>query len=369
MMISVDIEKQQGVFHLDVAFQSMSGVTALFGRSGAGKTSVMSIMAGLSRPDCGRIVVGETVLFDSDKGIDLPTQKRRVGMVFQDGRLFPHMSVLANLRYGENLTPAKERYASFDRVVGLLGIDHLLDRRPAKLSGGEKQRIAIGRALMSSPRLLLMDEPLAALDGARKAEMLPFISRLSHEFSVPILYISHSIDEIIELADALAVLEAGKIIASGPLEDVLVSCDLSTITGHMDAGAVIRASIIDHDDVLLQTRLSLGGGAILLAPMIDLPPGADIRLRIAAQHVALSLERPQFISIRNVLAAKIASISSAIDGQLDVRVTLECGTKLWTRITKAAQAEMALTIDQPVFVLIKSAAISKSGAVAQNLSL
>lgn len=226
-MLDLKIEKRQGGFQIDTVFRSEgAGVTALFGRSGAGKTSVINMVAGLARPDKGRILLNEAPLFDSEKGINLPPEKRRIGYVFQEGRLFPHLTVAANLTYGMDLTPPSRRYAALDQVVALLGIEPVLSRRPAKLSGGEKQRVAIGRALLTSPSLLLMDEPLASLDAERKAEVLPFIARLSREFSIPILYVSHALEEILNLAETLVLMEAGRVVAAGPIETLMNRPDL-----------------------------------------------------------------------------------------------------------------------------------------------
>ncbi|WP_022668967.1 molybdenum ABC transporter ATP-binding protein [Desulfospira joergensenii] len=216
-MLDIHVQKQQGRFSIDAGFSTKeAGVTALFGASGAGKTSVVNMVAGLSRPDTGRIVIGNCCCFDGDQGIDLPPEKRRIGYVFQESRLFPHLSVQSNLTYGMRLQKKKDRYVDFDKVVTLLDIHSLLNRRPAKLSGGEKQRVAIGRALLCSPMLLLMDEPLASLDQERKSEVLPFIRTLSQSFNVPILYVSHQMDEIFSLADQLVLLEKGRVKDSGP---------------------------------------------------------------------------------------------------------------------------------------------------------
>jgi molybdate transport system ATP-binding protein len=221
-MLDIQVVRQIGIFRVDAAFQTQdAGITALFGASGTGKTSVINMVAGLSRPDKGRIVVEDRVLFDSDRGIDLPPEKRSIGYIFQDGRLFPHLTVRGNLTYGMKLTPPSRRYIGLDQAVDLLGIEPLLDRRPAKLSGGEKQRVAIGRALLTSPRLLLMDEPLSSLDGARKEEVLPFIAKLPRAFSIPVLYVTHSIDEIQRLADWLVLMEAGKSIAVGDVGEMM----------------------------------------------------------------------------------------------------------------------------------------------------
>ena len=234
-MLDMHVIRQQGDFRVDVAFTSPNGgVTALFGRSGAGKTSVVNMVAGLVRPDQGHIVVNGRTLFDAAKGLHIPPEKRRMGYIFQDGRLFPHLSVRANLTYGMRLTPPAERYVALDDVVDLLGIGHLLHRRPAKLSGGEKQRVAIGRALLTSPSLLLMDEPLASLDGIRKAEVLPFLSQLCEELSTPILYVSHSMEEVLKLADTLVLLDQGRVAAAGPIGDLMNRPDLQRMTGAVE---------------------------------------------------------------------------------------------------------------------------------------
>ncbi len=220
-MLKVNIKKQQGSFKIDVDFSTReAGVTALFGSSGAGKTSIVNMVAGLSRPNDGRIVMNGNCWFDAQAKINIPPEKRRIGYVFQDARLFPHLSVRSNLTYGMGWQKGRlNPYIRFDRVVELLGIELLLNRRPAKLSGGEKQRVAIGRALLCSPVLLLMDEPLASLDQDRKSEVLPFIRKLCKNFSIPILYVSHQMDEITSLADHLVLLDKGQAVASGPLEN------------------------------------------------------------------------------------------------------------------------------------------------------
>ena len=213
--MDIAVKRKQGQMMIDVAFTgAASGITALFGPSGAGKTSVVNMIAGLSRPDYGRIVLGGKCLFDSAHGVDLPPEKRRIGYVFQEGRLFPHLSAKSNLVYGMNLVPATERKISLGRVVDLLGVGHLLGRRPRHLSGGEKQRVAIGRALLTSPSALLMDEPLASLDTARKEELLPFIVAASREFAIPVLYVSHALDEIRVLTGTVVMLREGRVIAA-----------------------------------------------------------------------------------------------------------------------------------------------------------
>jgi len=227
-MIRVDVSKTLGGFFIEAAFDAPEkGITALFGPSGAGKTSIINMVAGLLQPKQGSIRINGRCLFDSRKGIDLPPERRRVGYVFQDGRLFPHLTVRSNLTFGMRRVTRTSRYVGFEQVIGLLGIGHLLDRRPATLSGGEKQRVAIGRALLCSPTLLLMDEPLAALDEPRKAEVMPFITRLAREVAIPILYVTHAWQEIQTLADTLIVLSAGRVAASGALDQLGGNSDWS----------------------------------------------------------------------------------------------------------------------------------------------
>lgn len=223
-MLEVKVRKKLGVFAVDVAFSSGdSGITAIFGPSGAGKTSIINMVAGLLKPDEGKIYIDDEPLFDSTKAINIPPNKRRLGYIFQDGRLFPHLSVRSNLTYGMKLIRKKDRRLNFDQVVALLDLETLLYRRPAKLSGGEKQRVAIGRALLTSPSLLLMDEPLSSLDGRLKAEILPFVSRMQKESLIPVLYVSHSTDEILSIADRVIVVQSGNVTFTGNLDIALVN--------------------------------------------------------------------------------------------------------------------------------------------------
>jgi len=241
-VLDVSVTKLQGNLTIDAAFVTKgTGITALFGRSGAGKTSVVNMVAGLVRPDRGRVIVNGQTYFDSQSRIDIQPEKRRFGYIFQDGRLFPHLSVKSNLTYGLRLTSHSERYVKFDQVVELLGIEHLLNRRPARLSGGEKQRVAIGRALLTSPHLMLMDEPLASLDEERKAEVLPFIAKLPRAFSVPILYVSHSMDEILNLADNLVIMDSGRAVATGDSRELFERLDLGSFSDCRSGNGLMRA--------------------------------------------------------------------------------------------------------------------------------
>jgi molybdate transport system ATP-binding protein len=358
-LIEIAIEKKLGSFALDARLEAPeSGVTALFGRSGVGKTSVINALAGLLRPDRGRIIVGGTTLFDSERGIDLPPEKRRLGYVFQEARLFPHYSVRGNLLYGaksENAGP------SFETVVDLLGIKDLLARRPADLSGGEKQRVAIGRALLASPRLLLMDEPLASLDEPRKHEIMPFIERLRDELKLPIFYVSHEMEEIIRLADLLVLLDGGKVAASGSVEELTSRLDLWPLTGRYEAGAVIRTVLRGHDTTFGLSELAFPGGRLRVT-QLALPLGTPIRVRIQARDVVLATERPAHLSIRNAFAGKIVEMARPRGPLIDLKLDIGSAGEpvmLWARITQRALEELQLAPGKPIFALVKTVALDR----------
>ncbi|MEJ6403916.1 molybdenum ABC transporter ATP-binding protein [Yoonia sp. 2307UL14-13] len=347
-MLRVDIRKRLGRFILDAAFDAPAGVTAVFGRSGSGKTSMINAVAGLLRPDSGRIALGDQVLFDADARVDLAVKKRRVGYVFQDARLFPHLTVERNLTYGG----AHDR----DRIIATLGLEDLLNRRPAGLSGGEKQRVALGRALMSDPQILLMDEPLAALDTGRKAEILPYFEWLRDAAKVPILYVSHDISEVARLATTLVVLEGGGVVASGPVSDVLATPSLVPQLGVRDAGAVIMAKVAGRllDDGL--TELSFSGGRLMMPGNLG-ALGQKVRLRIPAQDVILSREKPVGMSALNVLPVTVTAIEKGRGP--GVAVGLRAGQDhLLARITRRSALRMELAVGQSIFAIIKATAVA-----------
>ncbi len=359
-MLDINVKKKLGNFTVDLAVSAGDyGVTALFGRSGAGKTSVISMVAGLIAPDEGSITVKGRKLFDSAKSIDIQPEKRRCGYIFQDGRLFPHLTVKSNLTYGMRLVPRSERYVSYDQVVEMLGIDHLLSRRPARLSGGEKQRVAIGRALLTNPNLLLMDEPLASLDVARKGEVLPFISKMSREISIPILYVTHSLDEILNLADMVVLLESGKAIAQGTVEDVMSRPDLQHFAGSFDAGVVVGTEVEAHDRVEGLTTLRFGGG-VLKVPCFSAAIGERVRVRIRARDVAIALSRPEKISVQNIFPAIVEDVVDTTESLVEVRLNI--GRPLLSRITPAAKADLKLVPGSQVYALVKSVAITRGNA-------
>ncbi len=359
-MLEIKVKKRLGRFTVDVSFSTEgAGVTTLFGSSGAGKTSVINMVAGLFPPDEGLIVVNGRKLFDSEHSINLRPEKRRCGYIFQDGRLFPHLTVRANLTYGMKLVPRAERYVSYNQVIDLLGIRHLLGRRPAKLSGGEKQRVAIGRALLTSPSLLLMDEPLASLDLARKGEVLPFIARLPREFSIPILYVTHSLDEILNLADTAVLVESGKVVATGNVEDLMSRIDLQHFAGAFDAGVVLGTVVEEHERSGGLTSLRFAGG-VLKIPLLEVPVGERLRVRIRSRDVAIALSRPDKISVRNIFPATVEEIVESPESLVDVRLNIGCA--LLSRITPAAKADLKLAPGQQVYALVKSVAISRGNS-------
>ncbi len=354
LTLSVALRHRFPSIGLDVVFQAPSpGVTVLFGPSGSGKTSVISATAGLLRPDACRISVDGQVLADTEAGVWLPPERRRIGLVFQESRLFPHMSVETNLRFG--MRRAGPGAVRFHEVVDLLGIGGLLARRPHTLSGGERQRVAIGRALLAQPRLLLMDEPLASLDAARKAEIMPFLARLKTALHLPVLYVTHALDELARLADTMVLMEAGQVVGFGPVSDVAARADLP-LARRDDAGALLLCRVADHDPVRVLTRLS-GGGATFLVPLLDLPLGAGCRIRVPAREVILAAAAPASISLHNIIPGTVRrSVADAARRTVVVEVALPDGALL-ARVTPDAVARLALLPGAPVLALIKSTSI------------
>jgi molybdate transport system ATP-binding protein len=352
MSLEVDVFHRLGAFTLEAQFVSEGRLTALFGQSGAGKTSLVNIVGGLVHPNRGRIVVDGTTLVDTERGIFMPKHRRRVGYVFQEGRLFPHLTVRQNLLFGHWFTPSAERKLTLATVLELLGIAHLLDRRPGALSGGEKQRVAVGRALLTSPRLLLMDEPLASLDEARKSEILPFIERLRDEAQVPIVYVSHSVMEVARLATTVVLLKGGRVAAVGSPPDVLGRADLTHSHGSADEAALVEASVADHDEEFGLTTLHCAAGH-LRAPHLALPVGTTVVVRIRARDVMIGLRPPDGISALNVVPGRVLALRDA-DTNL-VNVELDCGgIRLMARLTRKSVETLALRKGVDVFAILKS---------------
>jgi molybdate transport system ATP-binding protein len=354
LSLTVDLKERRGDFTLDVSFEAGRGVTALFGRSGAGKTTIVTMVAGLEHPREGRILLNSRVLFDASARKNLPTWRRKVGMVFQEARLFPHLSVRSNLLYGR-WAGGRRAETRLESVLSLLGLESFLERRPHTLSGGEAQRVAIGRALMAAPEILLMDEPLSNLDGARRAEILPFLEKLAHEGGVPILYVSHAVDEVARLANSIVVLAEGRVVASGPIEEVFGRTDLGPATGRHEAGALLVAEIVGEDPEFALTRLRLDGAEVVV-PALGRKSGTKVRLRVRSQDVAIALTAPEHTSVRNVVPAELVSIETGEDAYAEVLLSAG-GQYLRSRITRKSAAELGLRPGLRVFALIKSIAV------------
>ena len=359
-MLRVNIHKKLDKFELVADFSSDSGITALFGRSGAGKTTLINVVAGLVRPDRGTIEVNGEWLFDSTRNIDVPVARRRVGYVFQEGRLFPHLTVRGNLEYGYELVCPGERYVRFAQVVDLLSLGHLLERRPARLSGGEKQRVAIGRALLASPRVLLMDEPLASLDGPRKEEILQYIERLHLEIKVPIVYVTHSVEEIVRLAETVVLMAGGSVIMAGKAGEVMGRPELRIPTGIFEGGTLIDAKVAAHDMDYDLTIVDFAGERLIVSGVIA-RIGADIRVRIRARDVALALSRPTDVSVLNVLAGHVVDVAYELDSTAYVRVDV-AGAMLLARITRFSVERLSLEPGREVFALIKAVTLDGHSA-------
>lgn len=364
MTLAIDIRHRLGHFLLDARFETGSGLIALFGRSGSGKTSIINIIAGLVRPDEGRVAVGDTLLVDTEHGIFVPRHRRRIGYVFQEGRLFPHLTVRQNLLYGRWFAPRTERGDDLGKVVDLLGIGSVLERRPGRLSGGEKQRVAIGRALLANPRLLLMDEPLASLDEARKAEILPYIERLRDHTRIPIVYVSHSFAEVARLASTLVLVSEGKVAAAGPTADIMHRLDLFPLTGRAEAAAIVEATVERHDESFSLTELRSRAGLWRL-PRVEASVGTRLRLRVRARDVMLARSAPTDVSALNIFPGTVAGIGPDHGPIAEVR--LDCGGDvLLARLTRYSVERLGLASGVPIFALVKSVAQDRhsvSGAI------
>jgi len=357
MSIDVAINHRLGGFTIDATFRSGAGLTALFGRSGAGKTTVVNAVAGLLRPEQGRVTVDGQVLLDTQRGIVVPPHRRRIGYVFQEGRLFPHLSVRQNLGFGRWFQRHQHRFGSFADTVELLGIGHLLERRPGSLSGGEKQRVAIGRALLASPRLLLMDEPLASLDEARKAEILPYIERLRDALGLPILYVSHSVPEIARLATTVVVLADGRVERCGPPAALMADPDLFPLMGRHEGGALLAARILAHDPIDELTELEVTGGR-LWVPLVEAPIGTQLRVRIRARDVILAAAPPVGLSALNCLPATVVEIGALDQPIVDVKL-VSGDDFILARITRRSLRVLALEPGRPVHAVLKSIAVGR----------
>lgn len=357
MSIEVAIRHRQGAFALDAAFAiERPGITALFGSSGSGKTTAINAIAGLFKPDDGTIVIDGHTVLDTKKRVFVPARARRIGYVFQDARLFPHLSVRDNLLFGWRRRGKKDS-TLMDEIVGLLALEPLLDRNPSRLSGGEQSRTALGRALLSDPALLLLDEPLAALDAARKAEILPFLEGLRGR--LPMVYVTHSLDELARLADDVVVLNDGRVTRRASVFDLFADLEFSKLTGIVSHSAVLRATVARQLAGERLTVLAFDGGE-LVVPATPHGEGTHLRIRIRAEDVLLSMDAPERISANNVLAAQVTGILAADGPYADVQ--LDCGgVKLLSRITRASLARLAIVPGTFLHAIIKSVTIDPRG--------
>ena len=353
MTLHFQFQKRLADFVLNVDVRTDGGVLALFGHSGCGKSTTVNALAGLLKPDSGRIQLGDDVLFDSTTGVDIAAERRRIGYVFQDSRLFPHYDVIGNLLYGrQRARQAPTQPISLDTVVELLGLRALLNRRSAQLSGGEKQRVALGRALLSQPRLLLMDEPLASLDQARRDEVLPYLERVRDELKTPIVYVSHQFEEVLQLATHVVLLEQGQVIAQGDLPSLSMQPALRRIVGAEAIGAVIEGQVRHIDAVAGLAQIGVGRGT-LSVDATALTVQQRVRLQLLARDLILAIEPPRGLSVRNMLPGRITHLSDddrhATLAQIDVG-----GAALIARITRAAATELNLRVGLSLWVLVKA---------------
>ena len=350
--LDFDIDLARGSFQLRCSERlPLRGVTAIFGPSGGGKTSLLRCLAGFERAR-GRVAFGQEVWLDSRRGKFVPPHRRAVGFMFQEARLFRHLSVAGNLRFAARRAP--HGVPAFDDVVSALDLQSLLSRPAAALSGGERQRVALARTLLAKPALLLLDEPLAALDAARKADILPYLEALPVRFGTPTLYVSHAIDEVARLADRVLVLVRGRKHAYGPTAAVLERLDVQSIAGPLEASVVVEARVTGRDMGYRLTLLNLAGQAIATPLNERLQTGANARLRIRARDVAVATVRPAGISIRNVLSGTLAELAQDASSPFAEAVIDVGGQRLRARITRAAAADLRLAVGQSVFALVKS---------------
>jgi molybdate transport system ATP-binding protein len=354
MSLSISIRHAFEGFTLDATFDAPKGLTVLYGRSGSGKSTIINAVAGLMQPKNAKITIGAQVLHDSDAGVFVPPHKRKLGYIFQDSRLFSHLTVGRNLDYAARAAKRPIDLNHRAHIVDMLGIGALLDRRPLALSGGEKQRVAIGRALLADPQLILADEPLASLDSARKAEILPYFERIRDETDIPIIYVSHSANEVARLATTVIALEGGRVLRQGPALDVLADPNVMPM-GIGAAGAVLNATVVAHHADGL-TELSAGQDVYFL-PRLSLEIGAQLRVRLPASDVMLALDRPSNLSALNIIEGRVEAIQNTSASSALITVSTSAGSVL-ARVTQRSVAAMGLDIRTPCFAIVKTVAIA-----------
>ena len=353
-MIDVDINARLGEFRLQAKFNVGGGITALFGPSGAGKTSIVRMIAGLKAPRAGSILVADRLLFDKAARINLAPRHRRIGYVTQQANLFPHLNVKQNLTFSR-WAGRRKSAIEISNVCTILGIEKLLERWPANLSGGERQRVAIGRALLSDPSALLLDEPFSALDTKRKLEILPFLENVRDEFNIPMVYISHSVDEVTRLADNLVVMEQGNVTAFGAIEEVLGVLHIKGSGDALEAGSLIKGECSGYDDEMGLAKIDVEGQMVSL-PVQAMNIGVHLRLRIKANDVALALSKPNGTSIQNMLDCEIVKLEEI--GRSHIEVRLKLGSQFMrSRITKKSASDLSLVAGNKIIALLKAVAL------------
>ena len=354
-MFSIAASKRRDGFELEVAIEvSTPGVVALFGRSGCGKTTLVNVVAGLVEADRARIVIDGVVLEDSAGGQRVPAHRRRIGYVFQDARLFPHLDVLGNLRYAQRRAPRVPPRIGFDQAVQLLGLDALLRRRVHQLSGGERQRVALARALLAQPRLLLLDEPLAALDAARREEVLPYLETLRDELSVPMIYVSHQFEEVLRMATHVVLMEEGRVVVQGGLDDISLHPRLRAIVGPESVGAVLLGRV--ESDVRGRLATVRIGESMLSVPMRAAHRGSTVRVQLLARDIILATSRPEGLSVRNALVGKVTRVTGD-DVDTDLVQVDVGGAYVMARVTREATAALGLREGLRVWALVKAVSI------------
>lgn len=353
-MLSVSAKKRRGAFLLDAQFELPTpGVVALFGRSGCGKTTLVNIIAGLLAADSGRVALDDNVLLDTAVRLNVPPEERRIGYVFQDARLFPHMRVEANLRYALRRA-AVAPFIGMARVVELLDLKALLGRRTHQLSGGERQRVAIGRALLSQPSLLLLDEPLASLDASRREEVLPYLESLRDQLAIPMVYVSHNFDEVLRLATHLVLMDAGKTVAQGNLSEMSLHPNVRAIIGTDAVGAIVDGTVLGTDSSSALTRVQVGRGELKVH--YQAAPGTRLRVQLLARDLVVATEVPRHLSVRNSLPGVITSVADDIDDSDLIAIDIG-GILIMARVTKSATRELGLAAGKHVWALVKSASL------------
>jgi molybdate transport system ATP-binding protein len=353
-MLQLSVIKRWAGFKLRAQLEAPTpGVVALFGPSGCGKTTLINIISGLLQPDEGRVQLDGVTLTDTRERIRVPVERRRIGYVFQDARLFPHLGVLANLRYGMRRAPRGARSIGIDEVIALLGLESLLGRRPYQLSGGERQRVALGRALLSQPRLLLLDEPLAALDAARREEVLPYLESLRDKLSIPMVLVSHQLDEVLRLATHVALMQAGEIVTSGTLSAISLQPEFRAIVGPEAVGAVLDGIVTRVDTTDGMADVQVGQGTLHIS-VPGTQVGARMRIQLLARDIILATEPPRGLSVRNAVEGLIAELSDDVGQAILVKVDIGAGASVLARVTRKAMQALGLTAGMTVWVLVKA---------------